>query len=249
MRIGSWPVGVVAMVIGMTGTAIITGASRGVGLAAAQLFVEAGWDVIGVSRSRCPLPAVRSVHIDLAAPSLSHDISRQLLPTLTPGRICVVHNAARLDHDTATTITAARMHEVLALNVVAPALLNAALLPRMTAGSSVIFVGSTLSEQGASDALSYVTTKHAVAGLMRATTQDIAGTGVHAVCICPGFIDTDMLRARVGDDEEKLTWMRNLSGMGRVLEPMEVARLIVFCADNPSVGGAVLHANLSQRQQ
>jgi 3-oxoacyl-[acyl-carrier protein] reductase len=241
--------GIVAMVVDVTGTAIITGASRGVGLATAQLFVDAGWDVVGVARSRCPIAAVRSVHIDLAAPSLAHDLTRQLLPAIGPGRICVVHSAARLDNDTALTITAARLHDALALNVVAPALLNAALLPRMSEGSSIIFVGSTLSEQGAPGAFSYVTTKHAVAGLMRATTQDLAGTGVHAVCVCPGFIDTEMLHNRIAGDAVKLAWMRELSGMGRLLQPVEMARLIVFCADNPSMGGALLHANLSQRQQ
>jgi len=80
-------------------------------------------------------------------------------------------------------------------------------------------------------------------GLMRATCQDLAGSGVHTACICPGFTDTEMLRAHVGDAVEAITGMVTA---GRLLKPEEIAELIRVCADSPALNGAVLHANLGQ---
>ena len=69
---------------------------------------------------------------------------------------------------------------------------------------SIIYIGSTLSEKGVANSCSYVTSKHAVVGLMRSTTQDLVGKGIHTACICPGFTDTEMLKNHVGGSKEIL---------------------------------------------
>ncbi|MDP7389608.1 MAG: SDR family oxidoreductase, partial [Pseudomonadales bacterium] len=111
-------------------------------------------------------------------------------------------------------------------------------------GSSVLYVGSTLSEKAVPGLASYVTSKHAVAGLMRATCQDLAGTGVHTVCINPGFTNTEMLRDHVPADV--MPQIAVMSAFERLIEPEEIAQALLFAAHNPVLNGAVINANLGQ---
>ena len=116
----------------------------------------------------------------------------------------------------------------------------------MNAGSSIIYIGSTLSEKAVPNSYSYASTKHAMIGMMRATCQDLAGSGVHTACICPGFTDTEMLRAHVGDSDDVLEAIGSMSSYGRLIEPDEIARSIEFAVANPVINGSVIHANLGQ---
>ena len=116
----------------------------------------------------------------------------------------------------------------------------------MNAGSSIVYVGSTLSEKAVPNSYSYVVTKHAMIGMMRATCQDLAGAGIHTACVCPGFTNTEMLRAHVGDSQDVLNSIAAGSTFGRLIEPEEIARTICFAADNPVINGAIIHANLGQ---
>jgi len=88
--------------------------------------------------------------------------------------------------------------------------------------------------------------KHALIGMMRSTCQDLANTGIHTACVCPGFTDTEMLRAHVGEDAEIIESLSTLSTFGRLVTPEEIANTIVFAAENPVINGAVIHANLGQ---
>ena len=56
-----------------------------------------------------------------------------------------------------------------------------------------------------------------------------------------------MLRAHVGESEETLQAIGGLSTFGRLIEPSEIADTIVFCAENPVINGAVIHANLGKK--
>ena len=120
------------------------------------------------------------------------------------------------------------------------------------------YVGSTLSEKAVANAASYVTAKHAMVGLMRATCQDLAQSKaksfVHTTAVCPGFVDTPMLRQHLGlkeglSDEtaaETWNWVEGRVGAGRLIAPSEVAELLHWAAENPLINGATLHANLGQ---
>ena len=141
---------------------------------------------------------------------------------------------------------AERLARVLQINVVAPQQLNRILLARMGSGSAIVYVGSTLGEKAVAGSCSYVVSKHALLGLMRATCQDLAGRGIHTACVCPGFTDTEMLRAHVGQDPAILGSLASGVTFGRLIAPVEVARTILFCAGNPVINGAVIHANLGQ---
>ena len=116
----------------------------------------------------------------------------------------------------------------------------------MPSGSSIIYLGSTLSEKAVPGTASYVTSKHAVVGLMRSTCQDLAGTGIHTACICPGFTDTEMLRDNIGDDPEVLEAIAGMQTYNRLVEPEEIAQAIFSVSQQPVFNGAVLHTNLGQ---
>lgn len=227
---------------------LLTGGSGGIGASAAAAFAAAGYAVVNLSRRPCPVPAAENIACDLSQPSFLADIRGRIEPRLAAAaEITLLHNAARLVGDAATDASSAALRESLEINVVAPNTLNGFVIPRMGPGSSILYVGSTLSEKGVPGAFSYVTAKHAIAGMMRATCQDLAGTGIHTVCVCPGFTDTAMLREHI--PAEALPEVAALSAFGRLVEPDEVAALLLFAARHPALNGALLHANLGQLER
>ncbi len=231
----------------MSRTALITGASQGIGRACAVALSEAGWQVLTVSRKPCTVPGVTHLSIDLTTPE-APDTLAAFVAENTPDAsvLSVVHNAAMLIPDASTAIDADILRQTLELNVVAPAWINRILVPRMAPGSSILYIGSTLSEKAVAGVASYVTSKHAVAGLMRSTCQDLAGTGIHTACICPGFTATEMLRTRAGNSDEVLTSLGKMSTFGRLIEPAEIAAVVSMAAEQPVINGAMIHANLGQ---
>lgn len=226
-------------------TVLITGASAGIGLHSAKMFAEAGYQVINLSRRPCPLDSVTHITTDLADPGFLEPISAQLTQLLTDAEsVVLVHNAAKLANDSTMDTDSADLRQVLEINLVAPNTLNGFVLPFMQTGSSILYVGSTLSEKAVPGSFSYVTTKHAMVGMMRATCQDLAGKGVHTACICPGFTDTEMLREHVPADA--MQQIAGMSAFGRLVTPDEIAQTLFWAAQSPVINGAVIHANLGQ---
>lgn len=224
--------------------AIVTGASAGIGLATAERFLQHGYSVVNLSRRVCPLPDVTHIRCDLAT-DFADEVALALAPILEGAdEIALVHNASRLANDTATETPSDNLKTVLDINVVAINTLNRLVLPHMGAGSCVLFVGSTLSEKAVPGSFSYVISKHAQIGMMRACCQDLAGSGIHTACICPGFTDTEMLRDHVPADA--MDAVRGMSAFNRLIEPREIADALLWAAASPVINGSVIHANLGQ---
>lgn len=231
----------------MNGTAIITGASSGIGKTTAEYFLNKHWRVINISRRNCPISDVININLDLALLSTLPNHKNLFLQHLnTTQKICLVHNAAMFHKDSIQDLTAETMQQVFSTNVIAPLILNQLLLPKMDRGSSIIFVGSTLSTKAVANTASYVTTKHALLGLMRATCQDLATPNIHTCCVCPGFTATEMLQQHLQQHSEVYENIRNRVHAHRLIEPQEIAELIYFCAEHPVINGATIHANLGQ---
>lgn len=229
-------------------TLIITGASAGIGLETAKRFLADGYSLMTLSRRDCPLTEARHLSCDLGDPRSRESAFAELSSLLlTKSEICLVHNAGTLASGSLMESPEALLRSALEVNVIAPHALNLSVVSHMASGSSIIYVGSTLSEIGVPGAFPYVTTRHATLGMMRAACQDLVGTGIHTACVCPGFTDTEMLRAHL--PAEALSSLATANAFGRLVDPIEIASCIRFVADQPSLNGAVLHANLGQIQR
>ena len=229
--------------------AIITGASAGIGKAAAQLFLDGDFRVFNLSRRQCDIAAVESIACDLSSEASLQQALAVLEPELSAaGRIALVHNASQIRSDRADRCSSAGLLEVLQTNLVAANSLNQVILPAMKPGSSVIYVGSTLAEKAVAWCFSYAVSKHALAGMMRATCQDLMGRGIHTACVCPGFTNTEMLLTHLGNDQQLIDRLASNNSFGRLVEAPEIAALIHWVHHNPVVNGSVLHAHLGQKE-
>ena len=229
---------------------VITAGSRGIGLSTAKLFLEKEFQVINLSRYLCPLTDVVNIQIDLTKTGFEKNLKKELLPRLENSEtVILVHNTARLDKDNVENIQASNLRDILEINVVVPTVLNQIVMPNMSKGSAIIYVGSTLSEKAVPGAFSYVTSKHAAVGLMKATCQDLMDRGIHTACVCPGFTDTPMLRNHLNHDEAIIDQIKTMNAQNRLIEPTEIAETIYFAATNPVINGAILHANMGQKEK
>jgi len=230
-------------------TAIITGASVGIGRAAAEAFLAEGFQVYNLSRRPCPVPAVNNLSCDLSAPESIDQTCKVLAGALIGSEsVALVHNASQMLKDSATDCESDSLRRVLETNVVAINSLNKHLLHRLPRSSSILYVGSTLSEKAVPNSFSYVLSKHAQLGMMRATCQDLMGSGIHTALVCPGFTDTEMLRTHLGDDPAVERMIAGMNSFDRLIEPAEIAELIRWAHHNPVINGSVLHANLGQKE-
>ena len=234
----------------MSPLAILTGASSGIGAAAAEQFIDQGYSVINISRRDCPVSGVETLHTDLAdTASLTgtcDTLAARLQAQDGAAPVCLVHNASLMLKDRCDTTEDSALIEAISVNVLSINTLNRSLLTAMPQGSSVLYVGSTLSEKAVAGAFSYIVSKHAQLGMMRATCQDLMGRGIHTALICPGFTDTSMLRQHVGNDEGVLERLGAMNSFGRLVSPIEIAELILWVHQHPVVNGSVMHGNLGQ---
>ena len=229
--------------------AIITGASVGIGHATARAFISEGFRVFNLSRRECPEPEVNNLHCDLSSPSSVDAACDVLAPEIgTCTSVALVHNASQMLKDSVQDCDSDSLRRVLETNVVAINSLNRRLLASLPRSSSVLYVGSTLSEKAVPGSFSYVVSKHAQLGMMRATCQDLMGAGVHTALICPGFTDTEMLRTHLGGDPEIERIIAGMKSYDRLIHPEEIGELIRWAHHNPVINGARLHANLGQKE-
>ena len=100
---------------------------------------------------------------------------------------------------------------------------------------AIVVVGSVQTFTAVGNSAAYVTAKHALLGLARAMSLDYANKNIRVNCVCPGAIDTPMLRwaASLDPDPEKvLATCGRMHALGRVGKPEEVANAIAFLASD-----------------
>ena len=102
----------------------------------------------------------------------------------------------------------------------------------------IVTVASVAGLTGSRYTSAYTASKHAAVGLMRATAAEVAGTGVTANAVCPGYVDTAMTDRTVENivartdrtEEEARAEITKLTPLGRLLDPEEVAAAVVYLA-------------------
>ena len=196
------------------------------------------WAIINISRTNCDIPDIVNFNIDLSKAGWSTHHGDALIETIhNADKICLVHNASIFNKDDVATQDENTFRQVLEFNLVSSLSLNKLFIPKMREGSSIIYIGSTLSEIAIPGRASYVISKHAQIGMMRSTCQDLSGKNITTCCICPGFVNTTMLTEHI--DQNILDHLvKNKVTAKRLIEPQEIANVVYFCATHAVINAA-----------
>src|SRR5690242_5701095 len=151
----------------------------------------------------------------------------------------VVSNAGIQDYGDVVSTTEESWDRLMGINLKGCFLLCKYAVPHMLdrTGAAIVVVGSVQSLAALGNSVAYVTAKHALLGLTRAMALDYATKGIRVNCVCPGAIDTPMLRWAVSLDpnpEKVLRACDRLHAMGLIGQPEEVADAIAYLASPQS---------------
>ncbi len=239
-------------------TAVVTGAGNGIGRRTALAFAAAGAKVLAVDRDAAGAEATAAdirqlggvAGFEAADVTEPGDVQRYVEAALKAyGRIdCFFNNAGivcKVAPIAVYDVTA--FDEVMAVNVRGVFLGLRYVLPAMIAQGSgaVVNTASVAGLVGTPGMAPYVASKHAVIGLTKAAAGEVARQGVRVNAVCPGPIDTDMMRsveAQIDPADPTAVARRYRAGLpsGRYGSAEEVAGVVLFlCSDLASnVSGA-----------
>jgi NAD(P)-dependent dehydrogenase (short-subunit alcohol dehydrogenase family) len=236
-------------------TAIISGATSGIGAATARLFVESGAKVMltgrDEARGQASLKAARGAAGDgggeaafLAGDATDSAFCDRLVAAAVErfGRLDILVNNAGVIHRTGILDTTdADWLEAMAINVNALFFLSRAAIRQMTAqgeGGAIVNISSEWGVAGARGHIPYGTSKGAVVNFTRSLALDHAADGIRVNCLCPGEVRTPMLesgaKSRFGDVEGGLATSAEKVPLRRISDPIEQARAIRFLASDES---------------
>jgi 2-deoxy-D-gluconate 3-dehydrogenase len=234
--------------------AVVTGASRGIGLAIAVAYAEAGADVVGVSAS---LPAgdsdLRSAvegrgreftafSADFADRSAVLALAVELDSLGRPVDV-LVNNAGTIARAPAAEHSDELWHRVLQVNLSSQFTLTREVGRRMVerGAGKIVFTASLLSFQGGINVPGYTAAKSGIAGLTKALANEWAAHGVNVNAIAPGYIATDNTAALRADVERERSILARIPA-GRWGTPEDIAGAAVFLASSAAdyVHGTVL---------
>jgi NAD(P)-dependent dehydrogenase (short-subunit alcohol dehydrogenase family) len=147
----------------------------------------------------------------------------------------LVSNAGIQLYGDAITATEEDWDRLMGINLKGCFLISKFVVPHMLkrGGGAIVIVGSVQSMTAISNSIAYVASKHGLLGLTRAMALDYAANGIRVNCVCPGAIDTPMLRwaANLSDDPGKVIQTCNrMHPLGRIGKAEEVADAIVYLA-------------------
>ncbi|EJL22938.1 SDR family NAD(P)-dependent oxidoreductase [Novosphingobium sp. AP12] len=232
---------------------VITGGSSGIGYATAQEFASQGARVVITGRDRAKLDKavetlgenVTGVQADL---SIVGDIDGiyDIVKT-AHGRIdLLVANAGAGEIVPLAAITEEHFDRAFDGNVKGVVFTVQKALPLMEEGSSVVIIGSSSTITPGAGLSVYGGTKAALRAMVRSWILDITGSGIRINMLSPGPVDTRSLRAFFGDAAEAgLAYLADLSPLGRIAQPEEIARAVAFLGSDAAsfINGAELFAD------
>ncbi|MBQ3154848.1 MAG: SDR family oxidoreductase [Clostridia bacterium] len=228
-------------------TVLITGATGGIGEAAARAFSLVGYRVVihynqNEQKARelaNELPNAVTFQADL-----SDRAQVESLANAFPETDVLVNNAAVDLFALFDLVTEEQERQLYNINLHAPLLLSRRLLRGMLSRQSgcILNVSSMFGETGGSCEVDYSVTKAALIGLTKALAKEVGTAGVRVNCVCPGVINTRMNDRLTVDEAEALTESIALDRFGT---PEEVADALVFLASDKAsyITGAVLDVN------
>ena len=241
--------------------AVITGGAGGIGKAAAKRFVAEGADVLIVDLDESALSEavseIGSNKVSYFVGDVTSAADNQAMVDMATeryGGVDVFLANAGIEGDVSSILDYSedRFDQVMAVNVKGPFLGLKAAVPALQkrGGGSIIITSSIAGVQGAAGVAPYVTSKHAVIGMMRSAAKEFAADNIRVNTVNPSPVETRMMRsleagfAPDAQEEIKASMEANIP-MGRYAEPEDIANIMLFLASDDAsfITGSVYMAD------
>ncbi len=222
--------------------ALVTGASRGIGLAAAAALAQAGAHVVLLARSAPELEqAVQAIrNAGRSAEALVCDVldisATQQAIAARPAFHILVNNAGTNRPAPFTSVTPEDLDAVFNLNLRSSFFVAQAVAQRMIASStrgSLIHISSQMGHVGGQDRTVYCASKWAVEGMSKAIALDLAPHGIRSNTIAPTFIETDLTRPFLQSNDFQQTALNKIK-LGRLGTVEDLMGAVLFLASAAS---------------
>ncbi|NOH83277.1 3-oxoacyl-ACP reductase FabG [Vibrio genomosp. F6] len=231
--------------------ALVTGASRGIGRAIAELLVERGAKVIGTATSEGGADAISEYLGEngkgLALNVTDVDSIAATLKTINDefGAIDILVNNAGITRDNLLMrMKDDEWNDIIDTNLTPIFRMSKAVLRGMMKKRQgrIVNVGSVVGTMGNAGQTNYAAAKAGVIGFTKSMAREVASRGVTVNTVAPGFIETDMTKAL--NDEQRAATLANVPA-GRLGDPREIAEAVVFLASPAAayITGETLHVN------
>jgi 3-oxoacyl-[acyl-carrier protein] reductase len=223
-------------------TALVTGASRGIGRATALALAKGGAQVLvhygrGAAEAEAVVREIRDaggraemVSADMAAPDGPHKLAAEVRRIIGDRLDILVANAGIASDATIEDTTVAEFDALFAVNLRAPFFLVQQLLPILGKGSSIILLSSLAAHASVGTLSAYSATKGAIDTLVKHFASALGERGIRVNAVAPGVVDTDMssfTRTDAGHD-----FTLSLQALKRVAQPDDIADAIAFLASD-----------------
>jgi 3-oxoacyl-[acyl-carrier protein] reductase len=223
-------------------TALVTGASRGIGRAAAIALANAGAQVLihygrNAAEARSVVDQIKAaggraeaIGADLSDPQCAHKLAAKVREIVGDRLDILVANAGISKAATIEETTIADFDALFAVNVRAPFFLVQQLLPILKEGSSIIFTSSLAAHAAVGNLSAYAATKGAIDTLVKHFALILGSRGVRVNAVAPGVVETDMSSFAKTDAGRDFTL--GLQALKRVAQPEDIADAIAFLASD-----------------
>jgi 3-oxoacyl-[acyl-carrier protein] reductase len=240
-------------------TALVTGASRGIGRATALALGRAGAQIVahyssGAQEVEAVVKEIRAaggraepIAADLSARDGAHDLAKRVRAIVGERLDILVANAGVSKAAPLEEMTLEDFDRLFAVNVRAPYFLLQQLLPCLQKDSSVIFVSSLAARAAVGNISAYAATKGAVSTLVKYLATALGPRGIRVNAVAPGVVDTDMSNFTKTEAGREATL--NMQSLKRIAQAEDIAGVIEFLATDAArwVTGDILSADGGSR--